>query len=227
MIKNINIPRGMFRAGLLYLIVGLFLISVIDQKRLKLKSLDELKCSMDYLVLFSDGLAEFQKKRFQEQIRYYERLHALIPGNAEVNGILGFCYYWYSKDVPKAIRCLEAARKGNPYYFWYPYNLGMIYFENRDYQKAIACLSAALQTDPRLSRETFRRSYILKNFDDPLKNVDGLPDLRKSNLEQMLQNHIEEARKNAHRMLIVSYQKIKNIPVDERLLDIKPRLKIF
>ena len=103
--------------------------------------------SFDYLVqTYRDGKA-FDQKKLEAYAFYYQKVTEYIPNRADAYGLLGFCYYHLDKKK-EAIAAYEKAIEMNPNFFWFRYNLSMIYFKAGQYKEAYEVLKKAVKTSP-------------------------------------------------------------------------------
>ncbi len=106
--------------------------------------------SLHNLINVSEGKDKVDKKEFMDYIAYYKQLQKLDPTRAETYGILAFCYYWlgeYKKSEESLLKAIEL----NPNFFWYYYNLGVIYFQQGRYKDAVKMFDKSLVSSPALS----------------------------------------------------------------------------
>ncbi|VAX37652.1 hypothetical protein MNBD_UNCLBAC01-1652 [hydrothermal vent metagenome] len=87
------------------------------------------------------------KEKLQDYVFYYQKVAEYIPNRADAYGLLGYCYYHLGQKQ-KAISAYEHAIKINPQFFWFHYNLSMIYFKDGEYQQAYEILKKTIKTKP-------------------------------------------------------------------------------
>jgi tetratricopeptide (TPR) repeat protein len=198
-----------FRVGFLYLFLMLFFYRIVDVEKLQLKIADELKVPIDYLILFSDDKVPFDSSRFHQQVSYYEHLQTFVPNLPEIHGLLAFCYY-YLGDVDRSAQYFRKAAAEAPHQFWFLYNLGIISYEKRDFKKAAEFFKNATSQEIITTLQFVNESRIYRNFDNPIIDEDGLPDLAKGDIVGLMKEHIDEAYANSLQMLVHCEESLKN-----------------
>ena len=103
-----------------------------------------------YLVNAVINGKEFNKARLRKFEVYFKMLIQQQPNRADAYGILGFFSYHLGKHG-QAISSYKKAISINPDFFWYHYNLGVIYFRKGDYENAIEFLEKSIKTSPEKS----------------------------------------------------------------------------
>ena len=207
MIRFVRVLKNvLLRGWLLYLLVGLLLFKVLDHERLQVKILNELRVPIDYLILFSRGEAPLQRGRLVQQLDYYQKLSTIFSDSAEAPGILGFCEY-YLGNTERAIGYFQEARIQGSDIFWFPYNLGLIYYWSGDYSRAAEFFRESLTKNMQVNHAMILLSLIYRNYDDPLKNVDGIvPNLQDLDVEQMVRHRLRDGYEDALRYLVLSFK---------------------
>ena len=129
------------------LIVILFNVPKVKQT-VQLKILNRFRpLFFDYLVQTYRGGKVFDQKKLEAYAFYYQKVTEYIPNRADAYGLLGFCYYHLDKKK-EAIESYEKAIAINPNFFWFRYNLSMIYFKAGQYKEAYEVLKKAVKTSP-------------------------------------------------------------------------------
>ena len=124
-------------------------------------TMSRLMPSFEYFVDVLENNEKFDRKKLEDYEQYFENAVRFMPLNAEGHGLLGFCYYHLEKEK-KAIVSYRQAMKKNRYFFWYPYNLGFIYFENGRYKKAVEVFEPAINIPPDRTLVTVRANKIFR-----------------------------------------------------------------
>ncbi|MBU0469336.1 MAG: tetratricopeptide repeat protein [Candidatus Omnitrophica bacterium] len=109
---------------------------------------------------------------------YYEKASDFYPHIAEVQAMLGFCYYYEGKKKEALDHYIKAIEL-EPNYFWNNYNLAVLYLQNKDQQKAIEYLTKAVSLNIDYSMKVTLTSSVYRSIwsqmKDPKKRViDGL-----------------------------------------------------
>jgi len=133
-------------------------------RKSSIKSLNDYIPSFDYLVSFMNN----PSKKFDEDkitgyggyFLYYKKVAEFMPSNANIQGMLGFCYY-HLGEYKKSLSYYKKAIDLNPYYFWFKYNAGIISLKTENYEEARKFLQQALiaNKDITLKVITMSRTY--------------------------------------------------------------------
>ncbi len=135
------------RCGLLYLVFALCGHVLINNDVVKGKTLNSIRpSSFNYLFDVTEHPEKIDRKQLWEYVYYYKKLVDFLPNLADAYGMLGFCYYHLGK-TNKAIDNYKKAVLLAPQFFWFRYNLGVIYYRKQDYVKAAKCFKAAIALD--------------------------------------------------------------------------------
>ncbi len=127
----------------LYLFLVLISFLIVDYQKLRLRTLNLfMPLSYDYLINFAGGKEAADPYRLKEYLSYYETVAKLIAKRSDAYGLSGYFYYHLGK-TRKAIASYEKAIRIHPKFFWYPYNLGLIYYKNGQYAQAIESFQQA------------------------------------------------------------------------------------
>ncbi len=119
--------------------------------------------SFDYLVKTFQAKEAFDERKLKSYLYYYQKVAEYMPERADAIGMTGFCLYQLGKKE-KAIAAYQRALKVNPYFFWFYYNLGVMYLEQGQMSKAKDMFNQAKDQQP--ARTLFfiknsRRIYLL------------------------------------------------------------------
>ena len=88
---------------------------------------------------------------------YYEKVVQYRPQRVDALGMSGFCYYWLGDRARAKARYQDASRKF-PAFFWFSYNLGLLYWMDGQYAQARAAFAQALRADPAVTMAFIGRS---------------------------------------------------------------------
>jgi len=117
--------------------------------------------SFAYLASFINSPKDvFDRKKidgYGGYLPYYQKAAEYMPQNAHVQGMLGFLHYHLGK-TREALGYYKKAVELNPYYFWFPYNAGIISFKNENYQDAKNFFEQALKTNKEITIKIFHSS---------------------------------------------------------------------
>ena len=102
-------------------------------------------------------------------IAYYKKAAEFYPNIAELQAMLGFCYYYEGKKKEALDHYINAVRL-EPNYFWNNYNLAVLYLQNKDPQKAIEYLSKAVSVDIEYSLKLTLASSVYRNIWSRMKD---------------------------------------------------------
>ncbi len=152
-----------------------------------------------------DGLADFiatekplKRAYLEDWAMYYRAFEGIAGGRADTYGMLGFCSYYLGK-IDKAIEYFEEAVIYNPHFFWFYYDLAVIYFEQGKYEKAIGYLQAAVDANPEATKAFLN---ITKPYLDLLTPFE--------NKGEIVGGHYRRGRVQAFKMLILSHFYLKD-----------------
>lgn len=167
--KKISV-RSVFQIGVrsvifLYLIIFLLLQVLVDKNTIEKgvmgRALNEIKpSSYEYLIKLSQGKASFDKNKIEKYAYYYKKVIRYQPKMGSAYGMLGFCYFHLGKHneaVSSYIKALEI----NPYFFWFHYNLGLVYFKNSQYEQAALSFEKAKKAVPEHTLKFIRASKVI------------------------------------------------------------------
>ncbi len=139
------------RSMILYLIALLLLGVIIDHNRIKLKTINYLAVPINYMVELSEGEAPLDLWKLRDHMRFYDKVAVYLPNSVMAYGLLGFCHYKLGNEK-KAISLLKKAIENNPNYFWFHYNLGLIYLKRQKTEKALLAFQKGYMVNPEGSK---------------------------------------------------------------------------
>ena len=121
---------------------------LVDFDRMKLKALNRVvPGSMEDLVVFARDPQPDRKAIVGKYVLYFKTAANILPKAAAAQGMLGYCSY-YLGDRDKALWHYRKAVVLNPDFFWFYYNLGVIYLEQGLYRQATLVLEKAIASSP-------------------------------------------------------------------------------
>lgn len=110
----------------------LFVVKEAEEMRAKLK----------------EAQSAYNRRKYEQAIRAYERVLELDPENIEARCDLGLCY-WLAGNADRAVEELERVLEANPNYLPACNNLGFILADTkRDLKRAVALLEKAVDGEP-------------------------------------------------------------------------------
>ncbi len=136
------------RIILLVIIAVIIFYSLVDRHVLKLKTANFLFPEAAELNVLRSSPGIMEKERLKDILNYYKMLCSFTANDPEQPApcsLAGYAYY-YLGDTDNAIKYYEQAVRGNPNFFWFHYNLGVIYYNENNYDKAAEKFTLALNS---------------------------------------------------------------------------------
>ena len=144
----------------------------LTKLRAKAMALSFSQPSFEHLVRFLRIKEALTEDLWQEYMDYYAKVVRDFPRIAEAYGMLGFCSFHLGKmDV--AIFYYQQATRLNPQFFWYLYNLGVLYYKNFNEKEARESFLKAFNTDAELNLKLIYSSRLYQQIFWPEKNFGG------------------------------------------------------
>ncbi len=191
------------RVVILYVVMFLIAYAVFDKKKVKaqnkVKELNEFYVNPDYLAYVFKNQKNFDKEELKKQVKYYEKINQYMPSRSAAYGLLGFCHY-HLGNYDKAIDYYNKAIYLNPDFFWFWYNLGVVYFKNDQYQEAAVSLGKAVTSDVGKTSQFVQESKVYR----PILSAQRITD------REQLKNQLKEGYRDCYKMLILSQLQLKN-----------------
>jgi len=140
------------RTAVLYALAVVVILLTVDvslaRYNMQLATLNRIKpLDNNYLIDFSKAEVELDKKKLKKYEHYYQKVSDYIDGRADALGLLGYCQFHLGKPE-EAIKLYKKAIEINPHFFWFYYNLGVIYYKQGSFKEASAMFDRAIETDP-------------------------------------------------------------------------------
>jgi tetratricopeptide (TPR) repeat protein len=180
--------------------VGLGLLFV-DYKEVRWHShaatLSRLQPPYGYLTQFADGKVPFDRKQLQTYRLFFSQLLRVLLPRPDGYGMLAFCEY-HLGNTANAIENYKKAVEYAPYFIWFNYDLGVIYFQKHDYEQAAKYLSEAVRSNADV---VLRFMLASKVYMDAITSVPGL--------DQKLAARLNSGYRDSYKMLVLSYYKLK------------------
>src|SRR3989338_9942880 len=131
---------------------------------------------------------------------YYKKVAEAMPGLPDALAMYGFILY-HDGEIDEAIQYYQKAVEHGSFVFWYPYNLGVIYFNRQEYAMAEVMFELALKADP---VHTIKFIYASKIYQQIITST--------KDFDYSLDNSIREGYQNAYRMLVLAQMEQKKYP---------------
>jgi tetratricopeptide (TPR) repeat protein len=142
--------KGLITLGLAFLVfqtmAGLWAKYTHMQVDVQGARLDRLRPYFEEFLEHQENPGWWDKNKIQGYIIYYKQVNAYKP-TAEAYGMLGFFEHLLGKREAALVSYQKAVRL-NPHFFWFHYNLGILYLESGLYQEANASFKNALSLAP-------------------------------------------------------------------------------
>jgi tetratricopeptide (TPR) repeat protein len=147
-----------------------------------------------------EGLAQFirnpnqQESSLESYLHYYSALTNMFPDLAEGHAVLGFCYF-YSGKKDLAIEEYKRAVELKPSFFYFYYDLALIYLDRANYYAAHELFKKALGCDVKetlgtiLSSKTFLQLMGAMNEGDKKKMLALQEDYKKASEYMAISNY--------------------------------------
>jgi len=148
------------RAFVFYFLIVVLFLMAFDHKKIAYKSgllvLNRVRpASFAVLWNIMEGLEQADEEKLGEQMFYFRKVVELVPADEDLSyskadalGLLAFCHY-HLGDKKKAIKYYKKAIQLSPDFFWYHYNLGLIYFQKEKYDLAINSMKESFEKEPK------------------------------------------------------------------------------
>lgn len=198
------------KSVVLYLLVFLLGTRIFDLDKIHLRILNSLVVPVDYLYDLSKGNADFDKETFGSYLNYYKQFIKYSPYSADALGMLAFCYS-YLGEQSKAVSLYKKAIFLEPAFFWFHYNLGVIYFQQQKYPQAAVSLKRAFSVDRTKTLGLISNSHIMiylgpsESFNFPVKKAAAQRDVYLD-----MAHHLREGLGRCQEMLVLSYFRMKD-----------------
>ena len=133
------VGKSVITAGIL----GIFLLSIkgilSDYPKLKVDAqsarLDRIQPYYEYLFKNDENPSLWDKREIQEFVIFYKQVCRYMSDNAEAYGMLGFFYHFLNQDS-KAIEFYKKSIELKPKFFWFHYDLGVLYLQKGSFAQA-------------------------------------------------------------------------------------------
>lgn len=210
----------LFFKRIFFLVVIVFVVFYItvDRHLLKVKTLNFLMPDAQNMKELNEHPEEMERQKLTSLLIYYKKVcefEANDPEQPAPCSFAAYAYYYLGK-TKKAVQYYEKAAKSNPYFFWFRYNLGAIYFNEARYDKAAEQFQQALTIPPPNSM------YFLTLT----KTYKDLASLLKLNTDMFIDN-LYDGYAQAKKLFVISTL-LKNDPGMKTQLDVqKIKLRLY
>lgn len=190
------------RTVLVYVALFLVSLALVDFKeirnRMNIRTLnDNMPASFAVLIKLGEDASSVKpdEKVLHEYINYFEKVVHFFPKMAEAHGMLGVSYF-YLGDMKKALSSVQKAAVLNSHFFWFHYNLGVIYFANGDYGQSAQVLAQARQLRPQIAL------LVIKQSTEYQRVLHGV-----TNLGDIIMAKLKSGYSDTYRLLVLSHLK--------------------
>jgi len=137
------------------------------------KSLNQMMpASFSCLNNYNSSEGHCTREELNGFVKYFTQVVKRFPRQPDGYGLLAFCYY-HLNAIDKSKEFYLKALSLNSHFFWYHFNLGIIYLKEGDYQRAEEYFNRSLEVDANLTSQYIFNSIIYR----PLKeNIQELED---------------------------------------------------
>lgn len=190
---------------LIFILAGLIFNFKDVVYKANLKTLNRLMPpTVDYLIELYEGKGVLDRKKLEDFEHYYQKVTEIIEGRADAYGLLGFCKYHLNKRE-EAIASYKKAITLNSKFFWFYYNLGVIYFKDGRFEEAVDILEKGLAV-------SLKRTLLYTSVSELLYLPIIFTRVKDASVEEWLGNQLKEGFRRAHLMLIHANLELKNFP---------------
>ena len=208
-VQSTSVFRTLLNRSLVIYLVALSVFCMtVNFNLTRLKILNYLETPLDYLFLFSEGKEPFDQHKFHAYLDYYENLAAYIPDLAEAHGLLGFCYYHLGQKN-QAIRAYQKAIESKSDFFWFHYNLGIIYFKEKNYKLAAESFKKAMVLNPKDTVVLMMNSKVYSGIGGKNRFILD-KDFTFSNILEEIDKRIRSAYESCYLLLTLSYYHLED-----------------
>jgi tetratricopeptide (TPR) repeat protein len=126
-------------------------LSLVDYKKinfsLRIKVINHLMPgSFQYLIDHSYGKESVNVEKMKPYVRFYSKVVEFFPERSDGFSMLGYCYYALGEKA-RAVVAYQKALQIKPDFFWFNYNLALIYFKGGQFQNALPFLEKAVRSN--------------------------------------------------------------------------------
>ncbi len=206
------------RVMLLFLVFTLLLTVLIKHDTLKVKALNYFIPSETDLRDFVFHPELMSTERIKDVLVYYDAGCQFLSRDPEVPapcGTAAYAYYYLGKKE-KAVNYYLNAIKRCPGFFWFYFNLGVIYYNDEQYKKAMDYFALALSVS---QEQSLRFLLVTKTYRDLSKMLGLFP--------QDFGHGLEEGLEHAKKLYLISRLLAENKDFRAQVERKKINLRIF
>jgi tetratricopeptide (TPR) repeat protein len=208
-----------FKRVIFLLLVGIVLFfMLINQGTLKLKTINTVTPNFDQIKRFMTQPRQMSRDEMKNMLDFYKSMCDLLNANSSERpapcGFAGYAYY-YLGDDQKAQEYYEKTLKLSPYFLWFNYNLGAIYYNNENYDKAMTYFVRARDAEP-------SSIYFLSRTETYIKVAVAL-----NSKSEDLEHSLVEGYHLANKMLVYSKLFSENPQIRRSVMKEKLDLRLF
>ena len=208
--------RSLSRRTIALMVLGALLSHcLVDFDRMKLKALNRVVPeSMEDLVVFSEDPRAEKAAVVGKYMLYFKTAVKILPKAASAHGMLGYCFY-YQGDKDKALRYYRKAVALEPDFFWFYYDLGVMYLDRGMCRQAALVLEKAVAASP---ENTLRFMHASKIYITLTKHA--------ADLKYDLERSLFGGYRDAYDILALCYYNLKEYDKILYVLERSIRLKL-
>lgn len=106
----------------------------------------KMPASYAYLAKLSRQETGFDKGQHRKYLEYYRSIVCFMPQLQDARGVMGYCAF-KAGNMRQATQAYDVAQVVRPKFFWFNYNLGVLYFRAEKYEKAAEYFKNILEPD--------------------------------------------------------------------------------
>jgi len=181
-------------------VIFLLIFNSTDAILLRLDSVQKL---VNYPKFFASHKVPINKRKFKlalfycrkalENKNFFKKVYSqpISPSFtlARIHGMMGFCYY-YLDNHKMAIKYFKKVPKHNPVFYWKPYNLGIMAFEQNQYEQAVLYFNKALSLSFKILDELKKSEVIRGEKADMMHSLRQIYFMQAKEVFQKSQNFI-------------------------------------
>ncbi|MBF0618908.1 MAG: tetratricopeptide repeat protein, partial [Candidatus Omnitrophica bacterium] len=159
------------RTALLFLVALLSWQVLVRSTVLKAKAINQMLPQIPDIEMFADHPAQMGREKLVELAGYYKMVQTLLAADPEAPapcGAAAYAYYYLGRPAT-AIAYYKKAIDQNPYFFWFYYDLGLIYYHQKNYTLAAEAFLNAVQVPEERSLMFMRLTKVYKDIQLALK----------------------------------------------------------
>lgn len=163
--KRSLVLRVMQSGFVLYVGMVILFLPILFNKNVRRsphKVLNRLMPEYSTFVRYKEGDVPDQLS-IRQAIYYFRTVNHYFPGRPDTAGMLGY-FYFADGNLAQAARWYREANRIHKDFFWYHYNLALIYFQQKKYAAAVEELKIAVAQTPDTAIKFMNFSRIYRPF---------------------------------------------------------------